>query len=524
MKRMFLLLTFIGALSVSSGGFAKPPKHTTKTIKYENGDKYVGTIRIWKVNGKKMKYRDGNGIMYYANGNRFEGTWEFDSPADGTVYYANGNIFKGFFKDGVPSWGQFVFAHQGSIKLGDKLWEYPVNSSFQGDIVNGRIYTGRFDCLLTTTTGDRFTGTIKARELDKGTIVFANGDTFEGSFNSSAPSSGKYRYGKKTEIVGTTYKWIVPAGCTFNGNVRTFTGTVDRRITDINGNQFIGKLAAGQPDEGTMSFANGTTETGKWHDGMSPSEYMKQEAERMAKQEAERKRQEAEQKRQEAIKLRKNLETLEKKTQRLLAGNRDWDWVSFETIEPKDDLWPGAVFKLSQLFIGKKVSCNSQVYTCKDIRKTESGIEMSYTGKDGRSQTFNFNTIVFTCNPANITSIATNYPNNLGRIFYYAYNNVSHNKCYLISDQQNIPTYIKDYYIRKFGNVYGMAVMNKQVKLGMTLEMVQEIYGEGEVTRHVELGREIIVLTYGGYYNSFFGFSKIRTYTFINNRLTEYSE
>ena len=241
-----------------------------------------------------------------------------------------------------------------------------------------------------------------------------------------------------------------------------------------------------------MTFANGTTETGKWHDGMSPSAYKAY----LAKQEAERKRQEAEQKRQKAIQTRKSLEALEKRTQKHIT----------EGIDPKSDLWSGAVLKLSQLFIGKKVSCGSQAYTCKDIRETDSGIEMLCIEKDGRSKILNFNTIYFTSDPSDITKISTNYPRDLGRTFYYAYayNEALYNKCYLISDQQNIPTYIKDYYIRKYGSVYGLAVMNKQVELGMTVKMVQAIYGGGEITRHVESGREIIVLTYGGY-NQFWG-------------------
>ncbi len=78
--------------------------------------------------------------------------------------------------------------------------------------------------------------------------------------------------------------------------------------------------------------------------------------------------------------------------------------------------------------------------------------------------------------------------------------------------------------IHKYGSKYGTAIYNGKVELGMTIEMVGEIYGEGEITRHVSLEHEIIVLTYGGY-NSFWGtFSKIRTYTFVNNRLTEYME
>jgi len=111
MKRLFLLLTFIGALFVVPKGFTQSTKSKQVTLKYEDGSKYIGTILIQKVNGKKKKYKDGDGIMYYANGNRFEGTWKSDLSAYGTYYYANANRFEGYLKDNVPFKGEFVFAN-----------------------------------------------------------------------------------------------------------------------------------------------------------------------------------------------------------------------------------------------------------------------------------------------------------------------------------------------------------------------------------------------------------------------------
>ena len=246
MKRLVLLLTLIGILSVPFEGFAKSPKQTITTIKYKNGDKYVGEI-IKKATyfEKNKKCRHGSGIMYYANGNSFDGSWNNDSPFYGTLQYANGDCFKGSLKNNYLFKGQLVFAHKGSVKFGDKLWEYPANSSFDGELEGRSPLSGSFDCPLTSTTGDKFTGTIMSEKLYKGTILFANGDTFEGSFIQSAPSFGKYCYAKTTEIAGTTYKWIVPAGCTFNGDVQTFTGTVDIGITNETGDKFVGKLHNG---------------------------------------------------------------------------------------------------------------------------------------------------------------------------------------------------------------------------------------------------------------------------------------
>ena len=306
MKRLIFLLTLIGILSIPFEVFAKSPKQTTTTIKYKNGGKYVGEIKKVIHYGQKMKYRHGNGVMYYANGDSFDGGWDYDSPFYGTYQYINGDCFKGSLKNNSLVKGQFTFAHKGCIKISDKIWEYPASSSFDGELKDGSPFTGSFDCALTNTTGDKFTGTIKSGQLDSGTILFVNGDIFEGSFIQSAPSSGKYSYSNFTEIAVASYKWIVPAGCTFDGDVRTLTGTVDTKITDINGNQFIGKLAAGQPDEGTMNFANGTTETGKWHDGLSPKEYeIKLKAETKAWLDARRKAREAQQQKEEQAKAQK---------------------------------------------------------------------------------------------------------------------------------------------------------------------------------------------------------------------------
>ena len=299
MKRLLLLTILIGLLFTSPNSFAQSSKPKRATIKYENGVKYVGEIRkgspkkyseyalIQKIFIGRKKLKHGKGIMYFANGDQLDGEWYNDQCKRGTYKFAYGDIFEGeisessiqngkmIFSSGL---GTMIFASEGDITLGYKIWHYPANCSFTGTIKDKKPYTGTFDCTLTTKDGDSFTGRLSDGHFGYGKIEYTNGDTFEGNFISDAPSSGKYRYGSITEITRANHKWEIPAGCVFEGNIVPFTGTVNMEITNADGDKFVGKLNNGAPDEGTMVFAaTGHTETGKWQDGLSPREYQIQQ-------------------------------------------------------------------------------------------------------------------------------------------------------------------------------------------------------------------------------------------------------
>ena len=313
MKRLLLLTILIGLLFTSPNSFAQSSKPKRATIKYGNGVKYVGEIRKVSPKGfiiRKMKFKHGTGIMYFANGDQLNGEWCYDQCKRGTYKFAYGDIFEGeisessiqngkmIFSSGL---GTMIFASEGDITLGYKIWHYPANCSFTGTIKDKKPYTGTFDCTLTTKDGDSFTGRLSDGHFGYGKIEYASGDTFEGNFISDTPSSGKYRYASITEITRANHKWEIPAGCVFEGNIVPFTGTVNMEITNADGDKFVGKLNNGAPDEGTMVFAaTGHTETGKWKDGLSPKEYeIKLKAETKAWLDAQRKAREARQQKEE---------------------------------------------------------------------------------------------------------------------------------------------------------------------------------------------------------------------------------
>lgn len=299
MKRLLLLAILIGSLFSVPNSFAQSSKPKHATIKYENGVKYVGEIRkgspkkyseyalINKVFIGKKKIKHGKGIMYFANGDQLDGEWNNDQCKRGTYKFANGDVFEGeittsSIRDGKmifsSNHGTMTFTLEGVIRFSYKTWTYPANCSFTGTIKDKKPYTGTFDCTLTTEDGDRFTGRLSDGHFGYGKIEYANGDSFEGSFISDAPSSGKYYYGSITEITRVNHKWEIPAGCVFEGRIVPFTGTVNMEITNAAGDKFVGKLNNGAPDEGTMFFAaTGYTETGKWKDGLSPREYQIQQ-------------------------------------------------------------------------------------------------------------------------------------------------------------------------------------------------------------------------------------------------------
>lgn len=64
-------------------------------IEYPNGDKYSGGNPLSPALNA-VGHREGHGIYYFANNDRYDGLWVADKKeGQGTFYYANGEAYKG---------------------------------------------------------------------------------------------------------------------------------------------------------------------------------------------------------------------------------------------------------------------------------------------------------------------------------------------------------------------------------------------------------------------------------------------
>ena len=470
MKRLLLLTILIGLLFTSPNSFAQSSKPKRATIKYENGVKYVGEIRKGSPKGK-TKLKHGNGIMYFANGDQLDGEWSNDQCKRGTYKFANGDVFEGeittsSIRDGKmifsSNHGTMTFTLEGVIKFSYKTWTYPANCSFTGTIKDKKPYTGTFDCTLTTEDGDRFTGRLSDGHFGYGKIEYANGDSFEGSFISDAPSNGKYRYGNITEITRANHKWEIPAGCVFEGRIVPFTGTVNMAITNAAGDKFVGKLNNGAPDEGTMVFAaTGHTETGKWKDGLSPREYQIQQRAKERARDSITKAFVAQQRINDAIRDKRDLKNFEDYMTKHDYFAIHWDGITGSILH-------GASIKLAQLYTGKKIIYKDDICVCRKIEyiTANNRIKFTISTSNGNDKILYLKRLSYYDYPQQRNF---NYPDS----FTYRYYNCgvvedtellkSHlegwvsTDLYLASDIETAKNRAKNYYISQYGNKYGIA-------------------------------------------------------------------
>ena len=78
-------------------------------IKYTNGSRYIGQV----VNG----LREGKGIYYYNDGERYEGDWKKEGK--GIYYFKNGNRFEGEFKNNNLEGKGIYYYYNGDREIGD---------------------------------------------------------------------------------------------------------------------------------------------------------------------------------------------------------------------------------------------------------------------------------------------------------------------------------------------------------------------------------------------------------------------
>ena len=222
-----------------------------KTVKYKNGDVYVGETK-----GLFNPQREGFGTLKYANGDVYKGDWREDMQwGEGTLTYACGDVFKGRWRKGVMSEGRLDY------KNGDYYEGHFSGGKYGGDGTlfiksNGTTYVGQFN------SGRKHgTGTEKCKEYTyrgrfasdrfhfEGRLEKKNGDWFEGTFHLGKFIRGKCRM---TEADGTVYQGDIVGGV-YDG---------EGELTFKNGAVFVGSFKEGKcTGEGKLTLADGSVLT-----------------------------------------------------------------------------------------------------------------------------------------------------------------------------------------------------------------------------------------------------------------------
>lgn len=82
-------------------------------IFYHNNDKFKGQ---WKDDKK-----EGNGIYYFSNGDKYDGEWKDDKQNGKGVYYSKGNKFDGMWRNGKQDGNGVIYYKDGSKSEG--IWK-----------------------------------------------------------------------------------------------------------------------------------------------------------------------------------------------------------------------------------------------------------------------------------------------------------------------------------------------------------------------------------------------------------------
>lgn len=197
---LFLLPLFLGLL-ISNDIEAKKKK-------YPNGDRYEGEWKDGAPNGNgKMIYANGDiyigswlsgnkhgeGEMTYANGDHYGGSWRTGAKdGDGKMIYANGDVYEGEWKLENPSGrGRIAYAngniYEGSWRMGVRdgngTITYTNGDSFECNYSNGILVSGT----LSRNNGDQYTAKWFNYKSGKGTIKYKNGDVYVGNFKDLLP-------------------------------------------------------------------------------------------------------------------------------------------------------------------------------------------------------------------------------------------------------------------------------------------------------------------------------------------------
>ena len=201
---------------------------TTKSLKYQNGDTYEGTLKDNKYHGKGV-YKFSSGSVYagdFRNG-KFHGDASYKF-SDGRIYL--GNYLKGK-KSGI---GKFIWPN-GDIYEGE-WWDDQINGIGTFIHADGRRYVGHF---------------VNGTKNGNGKCSWQSGAAYDGEwFNNQFNGQGNYIYGDGRKYVG---EW--------KGGVCNGLG----RFTTASGDVYEGFFKNGKFDGlGLYKFVDGRCYEGSW--------------------------------------------------------------------------------------------------------------------------------------------------------------------------------------------------------------------------------------------------------------------
>lgn len=115
-----------------------------KTIKFPNGDLYIGDIDHLSYIPKSWGTLTGRGMYLWANGDLYEGSFVEGKPhGKGTFRYSNGGVYSGFFKNGkYHGRGKMQYSN-GDVYEGD--WKKDKkNGKGKLTLIDGTVIIGDF--------------------------------------------------------------------------------------------------------------------------------------------------------------------------------------------------------------------------------------------------------------------------------------------------------------------------------------------------------------------------------------------
>ncbi|MEM6326227.1 MAG: PDZ domain-containing protein [Bacteroidota bacterium] len=253
------------------GEYANDKRHGTGTYTFPSGNVYTGA---W-MEGK----RTGYGIMVYANDDTYAGNWhEGKRHGLGSYTWAEtGMTFTGTWADGTRVQGRETFTdgrvYQGAYandkRHGQGTMTYP-----DGRVETGTWREGAFVAVASQPSASqpaavpasapRRTDPADSAPTDvctsgtctdgTGTMRYASGQTFTGTFRDGRPVRGLF-----TIFNGDTYDGELNAEARFHGQALYTFGP-----GEYEGETFQGTFANGAPTSGTYTWADGQTYTGDW--------------------------------------------------------------------------------------------------------------------------------------------------------------------------------------------------------------------------------------------------------------------